>query len=232
MKIKLIALVILGAGVIAFGLTRTGSTIQDKPDPPDKDRLKWLAKEAKSEGRQKIHVRTPMIDYLGSDGAITAEEAFSSRTVVIAHLVSRESYDVDEDIVTWNKFVIDEVLSEAKELLCPTCGPTDPPATFLPLNSGEFVIPKKGGTVNIDGVEVEQSGDRFPEYEFNHKYLLLVDLYPNGTANTIGGPVGVFRILDNDQLLPVLASDHKVQEDFKEKYGNSLDRLRKHLRPN
>ena len=58
MKIKLIALVLLGAGVIAVGLVRTGSTVHKKPLPPYKDRLKSLAKEAKSEGRKKIGVPT------------------------------------------------------------------------------------------------------------------------------------------------------------------------------
>ncbi len=230
MKIKLIALVLLGAGVIAVGLVRTASTIQKKPLPPYEDRLKSLAKEAKSEGRKKIRVPTPVIEYLGSAGTITAEEAFTACTVVIAHLVSKESYDRNDDIKTWNKFAIDEVLSEATELPCPTCGPSDPPATLLPLHSGEFVIPKTGGTINIDGVEIEQSGDGFPAYEFNQKYLLLINLYPNGTAITVGGPVGVFRILDNDKVIPVKESDHRILKDFKEKHGNSLERLRKHLK--
>jgi len=229
MKFKLIALVLLGAGVIAAGLIRTASPTQEKPSPPFEDRLKWYAREAKSEGRSKVRVPTPEIDYLGSDGAITAEEAFSACTVVIAQLVSRRSYDRNEDIITWNKFAIDEVLSEAKELPCPACGPSDPPATLLPLHSGQFVIPKKGGTVNIDGVEIEQTGDGFPEYESNQKYLLLVNLYPNGTATTIGGPVGVFRIVDNDKMIPVRESDHTILKDFKEKYGSSLERLRKYL---
>ncbi|HXQ35844.1 MAG TPA: hypothetical protein VN843_17645 [Anaerolineales bacterium] len=229
MKIKLIALIVLAGGIVAFGLLRTGSTGQKKSPPPIKDRLKWYAKEAKDNGRQKVTVPTDVIEYLGSAGTITAEEAFSSSTVVIAYLVAQESYGRSNNITTWNKFAIDEVLSEAKELPCPTCGPSDPPAALLPVHSGEFVIPKAGGTVNIDGIEIEQTGDGFPPYEFNQRYLLLIFLYPNGTAGTIGGPVGVFRIV-GDKVLPVQESDHRILKDFKEKYGNSLARLRKRLK--
>lgn len=229
MKIKLIALIILAGAIVAFGLIRTGSTVQ-KETPPYKDRLKWYAKEAKSSGRQKVRVPTDVIEYLGSAGTITAEEAFVSCTVVIAHLVSRESYARNNNITTWNKFAIDEVLSEAKELPCPTCTLSNPPATLLPLQSGEFLMDKAGGTVNIDGVEIEQTGDGFPEYEFNQRYLLLVFLYPNGTAGTIGGPVGAFRIIGDDTLLPVRESEHRILKDFKDNYGNSLERLRKHLK--
>ena len=230
MKIKLIALIVLAGAILAVGLTRTRSTGQENPSPPNKDRLKWYAKEAKSSGRQKVTVPTDVIEYLGSAGTITAEEAFASCTVVIAHLVSKESYARNNDITTWNKFAIDEVLSEAKELPCPTCGPSDPPAALLPVHSGEFVIPKAGGSVNIDGIEIEQTGDGFPQYGFDQKYLLLIFLYPNGTAGTLGGPVGVFRVVGDDKVLPVQESEHRILKDFKETYGNSLQSLRKHLK--
>jgi hypothetical protein len=231
MKTKLIALVLIGAGALAVGVIRSASTIQ-KRDAPYKDRLKWYAKEAKNQGRQKVSVPAPLVEYLGGAGTITSEEAFSSSTVVIAHLISKQSYPRNDDIITWNKFAIDEVLSEAKELPCPGCLPLDPPSNLLPLQSGEFLISKTGGTVNIDGVEVEQNDRDFPDYEPDQKYLLLINLYPAGTARTIGGPVGVFRILQNDKVLPLRESEHRIRKDFKEKYGNSLEQLRKHLKRN
>ena len=118
MKIKLIALVLLGVGVVAFGVIRSASTIQKK-DAPYKDRLKWYAKEAKTQGRQKLTVPAPLVEYLGGAGTITSDEAFSSSTVVIAHVISKQSFPRDDDIITWNKFTTDEVLSEAAKLPCP-----------------------------------------------------------------------------------------------------------------
>jgi len=229
MKIKLLFLVVLIVGVLAFGVTRTASTIQ-KENPPYKDRLKWYAKEAKTHGQQKIKVPAPLVEYLGGASTITSDEAFASSTVLIAHLVSQESYPRDDDIITWNKFAIEEVLSEAQKLPCPACVPADAPSTLLPLQSGEFLIPKTGGTVNIDGVVVEQTDNDFPAYEFNQRYLLLVSLYPPGVARTMGGPVGVFTIGQNGNLKPVRENGHRIRKDFREKYGDSLENVKSHFK--
>src|ERR1043165_2008571 len=106
MKIKLIIIVLLVAAAAAVGVVRTASTIQKKP-VPYKDRLKWYANEAKNKGQQKVRVPAPLIEYLGGAGTISAEEAFSSSTVVVAHLVSKQSTYRNDDITTWNKFAID-----------------------------------------------------------------------------------------------------------------------------
>ncbi|MEN3326079.1 MAG: hypothetical protein V7638_886 [Acidobacteriota bacterium] len=229
MKLKLIAIFAFAVAVIAVGVIRTTSTIQRK-NVPNKDRLKWYAKEAKNEGRQKVTMAAPLVEYLGGAGTITADDAFAASTVVIAHLVSKQSNALNDDITTWNRFAIDEVLLEAKELPCPTCLPPEPPPTLLPIKPGEFLIPKTGGTVNIDGVDIEQIDEAFPEYQFDQRYLLLLNLYATGTARTVGGPVGVFKIVENDRIVPVHESEHRIQKDFKLKFGNSLEHLRKHLK--
>src|SRR5215216_2084529 len=212
MKTRLVAIVLLVAAAVAVGVVRTASTIQKKP-VPYKDRLKWYANQAKNKGQQKVAVPAPLVEYLGGAGTISAEQAFSSSTVVVAHLISKQSTYSDADITTWNKFAIDETLSEPKDLPCPGCVPPSPPATVLPLSPGEFLLPKTGGTVNIDGVEVQQSVDDYPEYELNQKYVLLINIYPSGVARTIGGPVGVFKVLPNDKLAPVSESEHKIRKD-------------------
>lgn len=229
MKTKLIIVVVLVAAAAVVGVVRTASTIQQK-QTPDKDSLKWYAKEAKNKGQKKVGVPAPLVEYLGGAGTISAEEAFSSSTVVVAHLVSKQSTYWNNDITTWNKFAIDETLSEAKDLPCRGCELPSPPATLLPLSRGEFLLPKTGGIVDIDGVEVRQLVEDYPEYELNQKYVLLAFLYPSGLARTFGGPIGVFTVLPNDKLAPISESEHKIRKDFKDLYGNSLDQVRKHLK--
>ena len=229
MKNKLIALVVLAAGLLAVGVIRTASKIQTR-DIPIKDRLNWYVKEAQTEGRQKINIPAPTVEYLGGAGTISLDEASSSSTVVVAHLISKQSYAGSDDVITWNRFIIDEVLSEAKDLPCPACVPPDPPADLAPLQLGEFLLPKNGGTVNVEGIEIEQRDHNFPEFKQNQKYLLLINLYPSGVARTVGGPVGVFIIEQNDRVLPITESEHRIRKDLKEKYANSLDGFRKHLR--
>ena len=229
MKTKLTIVVLLIAAAAVVGVVRTASTILRKP-VPYKDRLKWYANEAKNKGQQKVRVPGPLIEYLGDAGTISVEEAFSYSTVVVVHLVSKQSTYSDADITTWNKFAIDETLSEAKHIMCPGCVLPSPPATLLPLSAGEFLLPKTGGTANIDGVEVQQFLEDYPEYELNQKYVLLITLYLSGIARTFGGPVGVFKVLPNDKLAPISESEHKVRKDFKDVFGNSLDQIRKHLK--
>ena len=228
MKTRLIILILLVAAAAAIGeVRRRASTIEKKEPVPYDHRLWWYAKEAKNKGQKKVGVPAPLIEYLGDAGTISAEEAFSSSTVVVAHLVSKQSAYTNNDIRTWNKFAIDETLSEAKDLPCPGCGLPSPPAILLPLLPGEFLLPKTGGTVNIDGVEVQQLVEDYPEYELNQKYVLLIFLYPSGVVRTFGGPVGVFKVLPNDKLAPISESDHKIRKDFKDVYGNSLEQVRR-----
>ena len=97
MKTKLIIMVLLVAAATAAGVVRTASTIQEKP-APHKDYLKWKAKEAKNKGQQKIRVPAPLLcEYAGGAGGISAEEAFPSSTVVVAHLVSKHSTYLPDD---------------------------------------------------------------------------------------------------------------------------------------
>ena len=231
MKTRLIILILLVAAAAAVGefRRRSASTIQKK-SVPYSHRIWSLAKEAKDKGQQRVSVPGPLVEYAGDAGLISAEEAFSSSTVVLAHLVSKQSTYRNDDIRTWNKFAIDEILSKGKDLPCRDCVPPSAPETVLPLSPGEFLLPKTGGIVTIDGVEVQQSVEDYPEYELNQKYVLLINVYSSGVPQTIGGPVGVFKVLPNDKLAPISESDHKIRKDFKDMYGNSLDEIRKHLR--
>lgn len=70
MKTKLIIVVVLVAAAAVVGVVRTASTIQQK-QTPDKDSLKWYAKEAKNKGQKKVGVPAPLVEYLGGAGTIS-----------------------------------------------------------------------------------------------------------------------------------------------------------------
>jgi len=82
----------------------------------------------------------------------------------------------------------------------------------------------------VQNKELEQLDFRFPEFYQSHRYLLLLQFYPSGVASIAGGPVGVFTVDKNGKALPLTESEHRLRKDFQEKYGNSLDQLRKHLK--
>lgn len=72
----------------------------------------------------------------------------------------------------------------------------------------------------------------FPQFQINQKYVLLISVYTNQTAVTLGGPIGVFKAGPGDLFLPVSQKNHPLREQMQNKLGNSLPLLRtrvKHL---
>lgn len=222
--------------VIALGIGIMVGVIPNQPHPssqkevrhvPTSERLQWFAAQARNEGKRTITIPSLQIEYSGDSTSIGIREALKVSTVVIAQLVEKKSFEQNgNNIVTWNKFRIKETLSEAQEIPCAHCDSEKPPQDLLPLQSQEFILSKAGGRLTIDGIEVQQIEPGFPEFQENAKYLLFLILHPTGVAETLGGPVGVFRLNDKGNALPLSESSHLLKKEFKEKFGNSPERLR------
>jgi len=230
MFLGLVLAVMAGITVVSY---KSGFTNVQKENKhvPTEQRLLWFAKQAKNEGRRHIKIPSPINEYSGSVTTLSLDDALKISTVVIAELIEKRSYEQNSNnIVTWNKFRIDEVVSEAREMLCPDCENSTPPSEMLPLHSKEFLLSTSGGRLTVDGVEIEQIESGFPEFQEHAKYLLFLSLGTSGVAGTIGGPVGVFRLDNQGNALPINESSHLLKREFKEKYGNSSSRLRTRLR--
>jgi hypothetical protein len=201
MKKLVLALILVIGTISVIGVMRTSSTHQQ--DPPIKGQLKWYANRAKNEGRQKVVIPAPMSEYAGSANSNDLEQTLHTSTAVVAHLIDKRTYQLTENyLVTWNKFRIDEVISEAKTLPCPACGDSTLPQGMLPLQSGEFLVSTNSGKMVVDDIEIEQVENGFPEFHHNQRYLLFLYSYPTGFAATVGGPIGVFSVDGKDNVLP------------------------------
>jgi len=145
--------------------------------------------------------------------------------------VGKWTYQVDDNtLITWHKFSIVDALTQFKNPICPGClSLTAPPDIPIDFNS-EFLVPRTGGTVTIDGVEVEQREAGFPDFQQNQNYLLFISLYPNRIALTAGGPLGVFRIDENENLTSFANRPDKIQEGIKTKFRGSLPSIKRHLK--
>jgi hypothetical protein len=105
------------------------------------------------------------------------------------------------------------------------------PPIDLPVdNATEFLVPRNGGIIRIDDVEVHQLEPDFPEFQTNQEYLLFVLLYPNRVALTAGGPLGVFSIANGDKLIPFSNESDKIKQGVESKFGNSLAHLKQYLK--
>jgi hypothetical protein len=178
-----------------------------------------------------VTINAPNIEYLGGDDSEELDEAVSAYTVVIAKPIASRSYQQSGDnLITWTKFKIDESLTEIRPQRCFGCNSLDPPSDMLPLLSGEFLVPRRGGTLVQDGIQLTEVEKAFPLFTEGQKYLLLISLYPSGVALTAGGPLGVFTVDADEKITPINSEQHKFAESMKKKYQSSLRLLKKNVR--
>jgi hypothetical protein len=69
----------------------------------------------------------------------------------------------------------------------------------------------------------------FPPFEPHRRYLLLVSRCPSGVGVLCGGPVGVFKVNNDDALESVGQQFHPITEAMKTQFGSSVHFLRDHL---
>ncbi len=224
-----IALAVTAISIASASLKRVATPVmQQTPAPGSIDEY---VQAAKAKGLQEVTIPT-MVQHLDVTGL---DEATSDYTVLTARVVSKQSFAISPyNIETWYKFAVTETLS-SKPLLqcapyvCPAVG--SPPSSLLPLNAGEILVPKVGGTVVREGVTINLDWGQFPDFVVGQTYLLFVDIDPATRVGLVRiGSVGAFMVDANDILTPVNRDDDSVEEDIATRHSNSLANLRSSLR--
>lgn len=201
-----------------------GADDQEANEPPKKNRLKWYAAKAKKESKQHIEVPSRRGEY-GNTGGI--DKALSSSTVVVGEAISKRTVQVsDNDLLTWYKFNVLEVLTPVRTVQCPDCMSLSPPKDVA-LGTNEIWIPRNGGALAIDGVEIEQVDPGFPPFADGQRYLLFLNWHPNQVARTAVGPAGVFRITNGDHLESLNGPADRTQQELRSGFNSSLTQLRR-----
>lgn len=226
MNFKFLALVVVAAGVLGIGLIHTAYKSRLQKLVPNKNQIQWHIQEAKNQGHRKVSIQAPVADYLGSADEDIGK-ALSEYTVVVAEQVESRTYEHTPDtLITWHKFKILEPLSDIRPPLCPGCISLSLPPDMFPLLSGEFLVPRAGGTIERDGIELTQVEPSFPPFKQRQKYLMLISLYPSAIAITAGGPIGVFRVDDDERLTALSEEPHQIKEGIKNRFQGSLRQVR------
>ncbi len=223
-------LAIVAIAVLAvFAYTTISRTKPQRKNVPNNNRLKWYAEEAKKEGKQKEVIPAGTTEYLGSDSP-NLERSLSIYSVVVAQPVEKRTFESnDNSLSTWYKFRIVDALTPLRDPVCFGCVTLSPPLE-MPLDQNEFVILRNGGTLTVDGVEIEQREAGFPQFQEHKKYLLFISLYPNKVAITAGGPLGVFEIGDKENLTPFSKEPNPIREGVERKFNNSLGSLKQRFK--
>lgn len=228
MKKKLLGITLVVAALTSVGMIHSASKRRHEKDQQN-DRVgtfRERLERAKARGDKKIRSGGVIPLYAQAD----LDQALEIYDLVIGEFVSSKSFATDEDgtILTWYKFKVDETLSRAKRLVSKI---DSPPAKLLPLASDEILIWKTGGTVGIDGMEIEMEDLEFPPYEFSKKYLLVLAFDPAKQGGTVSvGPSGALLIKADDTVEPSAKHRSYFKREIEHRYGPSVSKLREKLK--
>jgi hypothetical protein len=216
--------------VVSVAYTRRRTQPPQAASPSTGNSIQARAARARAEGKTEVVISAPDIEYTGSSASTDLDKALSYYTAVVAQPVKAQSYIADngEDIITWYRFKVAEVLSERTKPACPACPVPTPPEEFSQVKKNEFVLAKIGGTVTADGIKVTMTEPSFPDFESGKKYLLFISQYPSGVATLGIGPKGVFTVDDVGEIKGVNDVPHAVKRDIEERYNHSLLSLKQH----
>lgn len=233
-KYKLLFLVVLIAVALGIGtvvLSKKKQQASEREVPPEKNQVSWYAEKSKVKGRAKVSLAVPPVEYGGSSSETDTDAALLHYSVVIAQPVA-EKVTVDEtgnSIVTWYKFQVIETLNRKDSPACPECIST-PPEELTVAGPDEFLAPRLGGQLVIDGITVSMENPAFPPLEIGQSYLLYISKYPNGVADIGAGPDGIFKISDKGKIEPINRNGHPLKRDVMTRFRSSLSDLKSHIR--
>lgn len=228
MKKKILGIVLVIAGLTSAGVIHSASKPQNSKDQQN-DRVgtyKERLQRAKARGDKKLVSQGVIPLYAQVD----LDQALEIYDLVIGEFVSSKSFATDDNgtIQTWYKFKVHETVSQAKRRVSKI---DSPPAELLPLASDEILIWKSGGTVEIDGMEVEMQNLEFPPFENSKKYLLVLALDPAKQAGTVEvGPGGALLVKSDDTVEPTAKNRHYFKREIENRYGASISKLKEKLK--
>ncbi|HYG10146.1 MAG TPA: hypothetical protein VD835_09380 [Pyrinomonadaceae bacterium] len=230
-KLLVVSLITLA---VVVGTYTTSVTKQEKNQKivaleksKERGKLAWYAEYAKAKGETRISKPAPLVEYVTEVTDIN--EVMSHYNLLVVQPVERRSYaQGDARIITWNKFKIIEDLSRSRIKQCSDCTIQGiAPAEMLPLQSDEILVPKYGGTITIDGVEITMVETDFPQFDPSKKYVLFLEADASGLWGRIMvGPGGVFTLHDNEKLIPINSREHSLKTIIQQDYDNSFSELK------
>lgn len=226
----ILALFVLGA--VTTGMTQSNSATQQPGGPEKNDErrgsIKWFVKRAKEQKKTKIFVPPPLDSYAVVTGL---DDAASQYAVVVAQPLEQKTAVLnDSDIVTRHKLQVIEFVSYPSKS-CTQCSSLKAP-DGMSLKVGEIVVPTYGGTLTVDGIQLESRDKDFGDhFSPSKKYLIFLALDPATSVGKLSlGPYGVFTVTPSDKINSIVQGESPISKDIELKFDNSLSRIRDYLR--
>jgi hypothetical protein len=209
-------------------------------DAPDKGTIAWHARLARAEGKRRVILHGPHVEYGTAVSSI--DEAIKYLGVVVAQPIDKKTLISstnelyrDNRIKTWYKFKVLQTYSQKPLPTCSHCGKYKSsriPQDMLPLNSDEILIETYGGSVEIDGIEITMVDNEIPVFSESQQYLLFIQTDESGQVGMLRmGAVGIYRV-DHSGTLESVAKGkdlHPITQEIQLVHGKSSVSLKNHI---
>ncbi len=236
----MVLLVVVGLVVVITSYSGSqGTTPQKIKQLEEKQKRQKLslaesAQLAKARGEKSVVVSGVATLYPSASAPEELNEALPEYAVFVAEPIQEKSYlsswphaggEAPSELITsWYKFRILDVVSEGRPHK--SFAVRQIPEELLPVGKDEVLVPKEGGTVVIDGVEVTQPEESVAPFRRGRKYLLVLSAVPSA---------GVYELAYGPQSVLPLAADggldrgqdqHILQRVIKQFHGGAIGQLK------
>jgi hypothetical protein len=187
------------------------------------------AELTKARGKDRATLPAVSVLYPIAPDADTLDQILSKYTIIVAELISQRSYvDQHEKITSWCKFRALDTITQAPPLQ--SFASRTIPSDLLPIAEDEFLVPREGGVITLDGVQIIQHELTVPEFKASQKYLLLVSFDPvTKIAEMAFGPQSILPI-KADRSLDSSQQEHLLQRALTIHHRGSIDQLTRDLK--
>jgi len=133
--------------------------------------------------------------------------ALSDFTVIVGTPSTKQTVIKDgSSLATWYSIKIKQVIVEHPCKMCAlltTAGlpPSLQPNKLLPVPPQSMLLIRRGGTTNIDGVNVTETEKGLAELTLGKEYLFVVDKASSGIARLVLNDAGLFVVGENGETL-------------------------------
>jgi len=165
--------------------------------------------------------------------ARSLDQTIQYSSVLIIEPYAQETVTSDDRAYTWFKSRLLQILSHPTRQALPLASRLDElstsltPTNLLPLSSSDILIIKSGGTLVVDGVEINFANPAFPGFSLRKSYLVFTTLSSdNKTALVPLGVNGICELLNTNSLHSLGSEDSAVAREVN---GLSLSAFRDRL---
>jgi hypothetical protein len=219
-------------GITTIGMTKNSLVTQQRAESEKRDErrgsIKWFVARAKEKNKTKLFVPPPEETYAEVTDLDDAVAHYSA--LLVEPIEQTTAVLNDSHIITWNKLKVIELLSYPREGCLQCAGGLSAPKEMLPLDASEILVPTSGGTLVVDGVQLESRDKDFAEpFSLSKTYLVFLSLdSTSGIGRLSLGPYGMFAVNVPDEIVPIIRGG-AISRDLESKSRNSLIRFKDHL---